>query len=80
LPGTSHLHLWARAAAPSTVVPANAGTHTAWSFRFRDIADAFRKQLTLVVMGLCFRRDDNGESYPDRASAPSIIATAFCNP
>ncbi len=31
-------------------------------------------------MGPCFRRDDNDENYPDRASAPSIIVTAFCNP
>src|SRR6266571_8241880 len=31
-------------------------------------------------MGPCFRRDDNDENYPDRASAPSIMVTEFCKP
>jgi hypothetical protein len=44
------------------------------------MADALGKQLTPVAVGPCFRRDDNGENYPDRASAPSIIVTAFSNP
>jgi hypothetical protein len=71
----------ARRSFPS-VVPAkrNASpTHTARSFRFGDTVDAPSQQITPVVMGPCFRRDD-GESYPDRASAPSIIVTAFARP
>jgi hypothetical protein len=45
----------------------------------RHRSTAFTQQLKPVVMGPCFRRDDE-ENYADRASAPSIIATEFCKP
>jgi hypothetical protein len=43
-----------------TVVPAKAGTHTPQPIDLRRLVDDFPQQQIPVVMGPCFRRDDNG--------------------